>query len=172
MLLLLTVFCIVRLLLLRLTVLVTVLDDLMSLVNFVNTPPVKICIFASLCEEIGPTLFLYMEVCWLLFGKVMTRVSELWEKLKLFLKKKVCKADASNEWCAKLEYLADIFYHLNKLNRIMQRPKWKPAYKHIKIIVSIQWCISGNSMWKVPKLTCSPSPRHGKMSTLVTCVRS
>ena len=57
-------------------------------------------------------------------GKVLARVYELREELKIFLTEEKrfddAKLLASDEWCAWLAYMADTFAYLNELNERMQ----------------------------------------------------
>lgn len=105
----------------------SVLDDIVKMVNFIKSRPVKSRLFSLLCEEMESphvALILHTEVRWLSRGRVLSRVHELKEEMLTFftLEEKIefCELLADETWCGKLCYLADIFEHLNNVNTSMQ----------------------------------------------------
>jgi hypothetical protein len=103
-----------------------VLNLVVNMVNFVKLRAFKTRLFKEMCREAGSkhdTLVLHTKIRWLSRGKVLQRFYEFKNELsRLFSAEKPNFAEYLNdtEWCAKLAYLADIFYHLNCLNESMQ----------------------------------------------------
>ncbi|XP_077972733.1 zinc finger BED domain-containing protein 5-like [Styela clava] len=67
-----------------------VLDDVVKIVNFIKSRPLKSRLFSIICEDMGSlrcNLLLHTAVRWLSRGKVLVRVFELREELLAFFKK-------------------------------------------------------------------------------------
>jgi len=104
-----------------------VLDDVVKMVNYIKSRPVKSRLFTKLCDDMDAshtTLILHTEVRWLSRGRVLSRVLELKDEMLAFFRSQNLEnfIDMFNNdvWCAKLAYLADIFMQLNKVNASMQ----------------------------------------------------
>lgn len=104
----------------------TVLDQAVKAVNFIKSRPLQTRLFSVLCGEMGSDhqqLLLHTEVRWLSRGKVLTRLFELRDEVRVFFldsKFELAHCFSDFEWLAKLGYLADIFSHLNALNLALQ----------------------------------------------------
>ena len=103
-----------------------VLDGAVDIVHFIKARPLKSRLFSIICEEMGAehqSLLLHTAVRWLSRGKVLDRLYELREELRVFLSGEnsaYAELIAHAQWCAKLAHLADIFKHLDELNSKMQ----------------------------------------------------
>lgn len=117
--------------------------------------------FALLCEKM--CYCSHREVWWL----------QLHEEFKVFLTNEKCsdaKLLSSDDWCARLVYLADRFQYLNDMS-IECKAKMKISSQvQMKYLDFIQRCSSGD-MWKVPTLKCSHTFRNGRMSIVLRHVR-
>ena len=97
------------------------------MVNYIKNKPLKSRLFAKLCQEMGANyvnLLFHTEARWLSRGKVLSRIYELKDELLSFFRtekqKEFCGLFCNDNWISKLEYLADIFGHLNNINSNMQ----------------------------------------------------
>lgn len=104
----------------------TVLEDVVRVINFIKSRPLKSRLFKLICQDMDAahyTLLLHTEVRWLSRGRILSRVYELKEELLIFLtleSSEFVNLFSDDTWCTKLAYLADLFEHLNKLNAGMQ----------------------------------------------------
>uniref|UniRef100_A0A3B1IGP9 Uncharacterized protein n=1 Tax=Astyanax mexicanus TaxID=7994 RepID=A0A3B1IGP9_ASTMX len=103
-----------------------VLDEAVKIVNFIKSRPLQSRLFRVLCEEMASShvqLLLHTEVRWLSHGKVLARLFELRDEVRIFLLDsnfELSDRFTDFEWLAKLSYLSDIFTHLNGLNLSLQ----------------------------------------------------
>uniref|UniRef100_A0A3B4V8C9 HAT C-terminal dimerisation domain-containing protein n=1 Tax=Seriola dumerili TaxID=41447 RepID=A0A3B4V8C9_SERDU len=105
-----------------------VLQTSVKMVNFIKSRPLQSRLFATLCHEMGSdheALLFHTEVRWLSHGKVLTRLFELREEVRIFLSD--CGSPLADyltdqKWVASLAYLASIFDKLNSLNLSLQGP--------------------------------------------------
>nr|XP_034838509.1 zinc finger BED domain-containing protein 5-like [Maniola hyperantus] len=107
-----------------------VLDQAVQIVNFVKTRPLQSRLFKKTCEDMKSqhqSLLLHTEVRWLSRGRVLNRLYELRDELKVFLQTLPSPASASylellrdERWLMRLAYLADIFDKLNTVSSSLQ----------------------------------------------------
>ncbi|KAK7901480.1 hypothetical protein WMY93_018249 [Mugilogobius chulae] len=104
----------------------TVLDEAVRTVNFIKSRPLQSRLFGILCAEMGSEhrqLLLHTEVRWLSRGKVLTRLYELRDEVRVFFVDtsfELADRFCDFEWLCTLAYLADMFGHLNGLNLSLQ----------------------------------------------------
>lgn len=103
-----------------------VLKEVIKIVNSIKGKALQTRLFRIVCEDMGSlhqNLLYHTEVRWLSKGKVLTRVLELRAELLMFLQD--AKSEYANRFCdpiwlLKLAFLADLFSHLNNLNKNLQ----------------------------------------------------
>ncbi|XP_025422231.1 zinc finger BED domain-containing protein 5-like [Sipha flava] len=105
----------------------SILDKIVSMVNFIKSRPLQSRLFKKLCESMETQhvcLLLHCEVRWLSRGKVLNRILELKNELLMFFQNEDNTVFISfltdDIWCVKMAYLADIFNYLNSVNAGMQ----------------------------------------------------
>uniref|UniRef100_A0A8D8UUY3 Zinc finger BED domain-containing protein 5 n=1 Tax=Cacopsylla melanoneura TaxID=428564 RepID=A0A8D8UUY3_9HEMI len=105
----------------------SVLDVAVQCVNFIKARPLQTRLFQNFCQEMGSdhhNLLLHTEIRWLSRGKVLDRLFELREEVKLFLeeqkKPKLSEWFHDEDWLLKLAYLTDMFTKLNETNLSLQ----------------------------------------------------
>ncbi|XP_040297427.1 zinc finger BED domain-containing protein 5-like [Bufo bufo] len=100
-----------------------VMTDIIGVVNLIKTRPLKTRVFSAICEEMGAehqAVLFHSEARWLSQGKVLSRVFELREEIRMFLEQEhkydVARKFSDVNFLMKLAYLSDIFGKLNELN--------------------------------------------------------
>ncbi|KOC60752.1 SCAN domain-containing protein 3 [Habropoda laboriosa] len=109
------------------TELLQTMNQCITIINIIKSRALNSRIFKLICAEMGSdyeSLLFYTEVRWLSRGKVLARLFELRNEAREFLLKQnmteLHQLFEDNHWMAKLAYMADIFEHLNELNKKMQ----------------------------------------------------
>jgi len=104
-----------------------VLKQVVEIVNFIKTRPLKSRLFEKICVDMDSQhkrLNLHTEARWLSRGKVLCRVHEMHKELHTVFKtekhERICEYLQCEFWLSRLEYLAEIFAHRNSLNTSMQ----------------------------------------------------
>ncbi len=106
--------------------LLSVLNDVVKIVNFIKARPLNSRIFRTICNEMGSeheTLLLHTEVRWLSRGMVLSRMFELRCEVQEFFVHNPFPLSSflqDDIWLQKLAYLADTFSTLNELNLSLQ----------------------------------------------------
>lgn len=105
------------------------MNECIKIVNIIKSRALNSRIFGILCAEMGAeyeSLLFYTEIRWLSRGKVLARLFELRHEVREFLLNQnipeLYQHLDDDYWIAKLAYMADIFEHLNELNKKMQGP--------------------------------------------------
>lgn len=103
-----------------------VFKEVIKVVNSIKGNALQTRLFRIICEDMGSlhqNLLYHTEVRWLSKGKVLTRVLKLKAELLMYLQD--AKSEYANYFCdpvwlLKLAFLADLFNHLNILNKSLQ----------------------------------------------------
>ena len=105
-----------------------ILSYCVKMVNFIRSRSINHCLFKPLERELGSdheVLLYHSEVRWLSRGEILKRLQELKQEVSLFLTN-INSTFAENieyeSLLYGLSYLADIFGHINYVNRAMQGP--------------------------------------------------
>lgn len=107
---------------------ISVLDQVITIVNFIKSRPLASRLFSQLCEAMDSEykcLLYHTNVRWLSRGKVLKRVVQLKAELISFLEteQKDFEFSIHDEiWWIRVTFLSDLFEKLNSLNLSLQGP--------------------------------------------------
>ena len=118
-----------------------VLHQVVEIVNYFKSRPMKSRLFEELCKSMDSKhvrLLMHTDVRWLSKGKVLTRVHELQTELIVFFDKekheRFCNYLRCEFWMSKMEYLTEIFGQLNIVSSSMQGLKKKILTSTYKLV--------------------------------------
>ncbi|CAH1102132.1 unnamed protein product [Psylliodes chrysocephalus] len=103
-----------------------VLEQVVTIINFIKARALNSRLFKIMCREMGSeyeNLLLHTEVRWLSRGKILRRVFDLKDEIRIFLlerEPKLAEYFLNENWLATVGYLSDIFEKLNDLNLSLQ----------------------------------------------------
>ena len=106
--------------------LMSCLNKIIKIVNFIKTSALNSWLFARLCEDVNSAhkcLVFHTEVRWLFRGNMTRRIFELRHELLTFFKEKnhEFKDDfENNSFISRMAYLSDIYQTLNVINLSFQ----------------------------------------------------
>ena len=106
--------------------LMEVMDVAVKMINFIRSRAKNHRLFQLLTKEMGVQhvgLLFYTKVRWLSRGKCLSRLYELKNQVEIFLrgnKKNIHVHFYNKKFVVELEYLADVFGHLNDMNSSLQ----------------------------------------------------
>ena len=146
----------------------SVLKQMIEIVNHIKTHPKQERLFKSFCEEMDDDyvqLLLHTKVRWLSRGNCLERFVLLYDSVKEFLRDSKMTQFLNNaDNKAMIFYLADIFAHLNLLNKDLQGKKKTllDCKTHINGFISkLKFCsaqIATKRLTRFPHLAiCEPS---------------
>ena len=106
--------------------LMEVMDDAVKMINIIRSGPKNHRLFQLLTKEMGVQhvrLLFYIKVRWLSRGKCLSRLNELKNEVKIFLrenKNNIRVHFHNEEFIVMFAYLADVFGRLNHMNLSLQ----------------------------------------------------
>lgn len=141
------------------------LKDAVGIINSIKTNPLYSRLLVAICSEMGSDhqrLLYHTEVRWLSRGRVLSRVFELLDELKVFaIENRKTHGDLlkllnDDKWRIQLAYLADIFHLLNGLNLQIQGSSTMHIFAYLNKIDAfkkknrpMEWFSRRQKLWNV-----------------------